>query len=378
MRWSGSKLKLLQLCPWSFAEDYVRKVRRPPHPALQGGSYAHAGLAMVVRSAMMDDPIDVNAIARHVCAGGPAELADTVGVLTLLQEELVSDPIPFVASRVIYLEERLEMAIGTHIFDGQADIVEADGETCIVTDWKTHWRPESQEAFEADVQLPRYALLVDANNPGRFSRFVLRKRFVRYQGAVRERILDPYHLAVIKWDLVAEIEEAELRIATGKFPATPGDWCTLCSRTSDCPVVRDFLDNDVGGFELAGLDDERAAAAAGTVRAIDAHSAMLKRQLKTYLGNDHPTGRLPLAGGSYGFGPARHKRADAGDVLDVYEAHLRPINRHVLRVDVEQLRRSLDREPGTVRRAMMQTIDEYELADCRYRRGDHQKEESEE
>ncbi len=376
MRWSGSKLKLLQLCPWSFAEDYIRKVRRPPHPALEGGSSAHAGLAMVVRAAMMGDPIDVLSIARHVCAGGPAELADTVGVLTLLQEELAEDPAPFVASRVIYLEERLEMTIGTHVFDGMSDLVEADAETCIVTDWKTHWRPESQEAFEADVQLPRYALLVDENNPGRFSRFVLRKRFVRYRGAVRERILEPYHLAVTKWDLVAEIEEAELRIQAGTFQATPGDWCTLCSRTSDCPVVRAFLESETGGFELAGLDDERAAAAAATMRAIDAHSATIKRQLKTYLGNDHPTGRLPLAGGTYGFGPAKHKRASVDDVLDVYEAHVRPINRHVLRVDVDQLRKSLDREPGNLRRAMTQTIEEYEQADCRYRRGDNQEEES--
>ena len=111
------------------------------------------------------------------------------------------------------------------------------------------------------------------------------------------------------------------------------------------------------------------------MRAIDAHSATRKRRLKTYLGGDHPTGRVELAGGTYGFGPAHHKRASVDDVLEVWEAFEAPLNRHVLRVDVDQLKRSLDRAPGKMRTAMRATIEEYDVADCRYRRGDNQEEE---
>jgi hypothetical protein len=380
MKWSGSKLALLRLCGWAFAEDHIRHVKRPPHPALAGGSAAHAGLKQLVQDVIDDAPIDVRAITREVCPGTPAEYADTLAVLTLIQEELAEDPPPFEGSKVIHLEERLSIDVGPHVFEGTMDLVEAYGRVCIVHDWKTHWRPLSQAAFEADDQLPRYALLVDAAHPGRFDTFILRMHFVRYRGAVREMEIDDSRLVQVKWDLSTEIEEAEARLPH-RFPewpddnpllATPGDWCAICSRTETCPVVQGFLEC---GFDLTLDNDTAAGIAAETVRAIDARSATLKRQLHTYLGNDHPTGRVPLAGGSYGFGQAHHKRADVRDVLDVWKAHDAPLNPYVLRVDVDQLKRSLDRAPGDMRTALKATIEEYDVADCRYRRGDNQEEE---
>ena len=72
MIWSGSKLALLRLCGWAFAEDHVRKVKRPPHPALAGGSSTHKGLDRIVRAVIADASIDVRAITREVCPGTPA------------------------------------------------------------------------------------------------------------------------------------------------------------------------------------------------------------------------------------------------------------------------------------------------------------------
>lgn len=388
MKWSGSKLSLLRLCGWAFAEDHIRHVKRPPHPALAGGSSNHKGLARLVQTVIDEAPIDVRAITREVCPGTPIEYADTLAVLTLIQEELADDPPPFEGRKVIHVEERLSIDIGPHVFEGTPDLVQAYGRTCVVDDWKSHWRPLSQEVFEADDQLPRYALLVDAEHPGRFDEFILRMDFVRYRGAIREKTLESWELAQVKWDLAAEIEEAELRLAVHNlntwpdassnpdwrhFEATPGDWCTICSRTDSCPVVQEL---EVGGAVMSLEDDAAAAKMAGQARAIDAHSAKLKRQLKTYLGGDHPTGRVPLAGGTYGYGQAHHKRSDVRDVLEVWEAHKMPVNPHVLRVDVDQLKRSLDRAPGKMRTALRATIEEYDQADCRYRRGDNQEEET--
>lgn len=383
MNWSTSKLELLRLCPFAFLQDLEGKPR-PPQPALDGGRYAHAAIRELVRVVLADEPIDVRAIARRTVPGRAEELAGVLDVLTILQEELADEDATFLriglargAHGVLYVEERLAMPIGPHTFDGQADLVEALGKVCYVTDFKTHWRVESQETFAADVQLPRYALLVDHHHPGRFERFVLRKRFVRYRGAVRELELERHHLEAVRWDLASEIEEAEARIGDRDpfdFPATPGDWCSVCARTDVCPALERFEADDV---VAAIADDEAAYLAAARVRVLDAHSAKLKRLLKGYLGADHPTGRVQLSGGSYGYGPSRHKRADVDDVLEVWEAHERPVNRRALRVDVDELRRSLDREPGTVRRAMLATIEEYEQPDCRYRRGDDQPEEEE-
>ena len=396
MKWSGSKLGLLRMCGWAFAGDYIRNAKRPPHPALAGGSATHAGLARLVQAVIDDAPIDARAITRAVCPGGPAEYADTLAVLTLIQEELAEDPPPFEGSKVIHVEERLSVDIGPHVFEGTPDLVQAIAQrTCVIDDWKTHWRPLSQDVFEADDQLPRYALLVDAAHPDRFDTFILRMHFVRYRGAVREMTLERTHLAQVKWDLATEIEEAELRIAEHRpgtlgrmivdggghlvgfenesnFQATPGDWCTICSRTDSCPVVQEL---EANGAAMSIEDDDEASHVAGVMRAIDAHSAKLKRQLKMYLGGDHPTGRVKLAGGTYGFGPAHHTRADVRDVLEVWKEYEAPLNPFVLRVDVDQLKRSMDRAPGTMRTALKATIDEYDVADCRYRRGDNQEEE---
>ena len=372
MNWSGSKLSLIRLCGFAFAEDVIRKIPRPPHPALAGGSVAHAGIAQLVQAVVNGDPIDVRSIARRVAPGGPAEVADALGILIIMQEALADDPPPFEGDRVMYIEHRLGMPIGPHTFDGQSDLVQRYGRECTVDDWKTHFRPLSQEAFEADNQLPRYALLVDYNHPGMFDRFVLRQHFVRYRGAPREMVIEREQLDMIRWDLATDIEEAEQLVKEERFEATPGDWCTICSRTESCPVVKAFREH---GLDFTMPDDAAATEAAAVVRAIDAHSARLKAQLKTFLGGDHPTGRVPLSGGSYGYGAATKRKASARDVLDVYEAHAQPINSSVLRVDVDQLHRSLDRAPGNMRRAMQATVEQYEQPDCRYRRGDNQEEE---
>lgn len=367
MNWSGSKLSLIGLCPHAFAEDHVRQVPRPPHPALAGGSSAHDGLERMVRAAIDDEPIDTQAIAREACAGSAAELADTLQVLELFHDELADDPPPFRPEAVMYVEERLYMDVGPHTFDGKQDVVERYGRTCRITDWKTHWRPLRQEEFERHKQLPRYALLVAENHPGEFDQFELRMRFVRYRGAVREMTLDRIHLDAVKWDLVQEIEQREAQIAAGHFPATPGDWCSICSRTDTCPVVQSFLEH---GYDLTMDNDEAATRAAEVVRAIDAHSARLKARLKRYLGGDHPTGRVQLAGGSFGYGPSTKRRADVEDVTEVFTAHGRPVNKQAFRVDIEELEKTLDREPGAVRSAMEAVVEEYEEASCRYRRGE--------
>lgn len=372
MNWSTSKLALAHLCGFAFGQDRA-EVPRPPHPALDGGTWAHDALCELVRVVIDDEPIDIEGIARRIVPGRPQERADVISILANVQEELGEEEPPFTPSAVIYREERLATQIGPHVFDGKADLVEAYGRTCVVSDWKTHWKPESQQAFDADEQVPRYAFLVDENNPGRFDRFVIRKRFVRYKGAVRERVLTRSDLEVVRWGIVDDIEEAERLVAAADFKPTPGDWCSVCSRTDVCPVLQSFKEH---GFDMVAIDsDAKAKEAAGLVRVIDAHSQKLKRLLKVYLGAEHRTGRVELSGGSYGFGPSNHKRAAVEDVVEIYAAHDRPLNLHALRVDVPQLTRGLDREPGTLRRAMASAIEEYQEADCRYRRGDGTQEE---
>ncbi len=367
--WSNSKLRLRGVCGWAFKREILDGIEREPNPALEGGSNAHGGIEFFVRSVLDDEPfIDITAMARAATHGTPEEMADLLPILGIMQESMLEEPPPIRARHVIAVEKRLAMPIdlpggGSAVFDGKADLISADGKRCTIDDWKTHWRPLTQEVFEADPQLKRYALLVDHHHPG-FEEFTIRMRFVRYAGAVREMTLTRADLEMVRWDLAAEIEERE---AMDTFDATPGDWCNLCGHTANCPRVRAFLED---GVQLTVSNDAEATAAAEVVRAIDAHSASLKRKLKGYLGAEHPTGRVPLSGGTYGYGPQRKKRAETDDVFDVWEAFGRPMNTHAFRVDVDALSRTLDREPGAVRAAMAAVVEEYEIPHCRYRRGD--------
>ena len=374
--WSNSKLRLRRICGWAFDREIIQGLEREPNPALGGGSNAHDAIQLFVEAVLADDLIDIQSIARRASAGTPEQMADLIPILGNMQEALLEDPVPINPRHVILVEERMGMELPLSdgrivIFDGKADLVSAYRAQCVIEDWKTHWRPLTQEAFEADPQLKRYALLVDANHEG-FEEFVIRMRFVRYQGAVREMTLTRRDLDLAKWDLIAAIEEAE---ADDRYDATPGDWCNLCGHTANCPQVLSFF-ND--GVQLAVANDDEARRAAATVRAIDAHSASMKRKLKAYLGAEHPTGRVQLSGGSYGFGPQKKRRMDTQDVLDIWEAFERPHNPRVLRVDVDELHRSLDREPGALRMAMAAAVEDFEIPHCRYRRGDEMLEETEE
>ena len=374
--WSTSKLRLRRICGWAFDREILQGMEREPNPALGGGGNAHDAIQLFVEAVLADDLIDIQSMARRASAGTPEQMADLMPILGNMQEALLEDPVPIHPRHVIRVEERLAMEVqlsdGRGVtFDGKADLVSAYRERCVIEDWKTHWRPLTQEAFEADAQLKRYALLVDANHEG-FKEFVIRMRFVRYRGATREMTLNRLDLQLVRWDLMAAIEEAE---ADDRYEATPGDWCNLCGHTANCPQVLSFFANDV---QLAVANDDEARRAAETVRAIDAHSASMKRKLKSYLGGEHPTGRVPLSGGTYGFGPQKKRRMDTQDVLDIWEAFERPQNPRVLRIDVDELHRSLDREPGALRMAMAAAVEDFEIPHCRYRRGDEMVEEPEE
>lgn len=374
--WSNSKLRLRRICGWAFDREILQGVKREPNPALVGGSNAHDAIQLFVEAILADYLIDIQSIARRASAGTPEQMADLIPILGNMQEVLLEDPVPIHPRHVILVEERLAMPVqlsdGRGVtFDGKADLVSAYRYRCVIEDWKTHWRPLSQEAFEADPQLKRYALLVDANHEG-FDEFVIRMRYVRYRGPPREMTLTRQDLELVRWDLVAAIEEAE---ADDQYEATPGDWCNLCGHTANCPQVQSFL---ADGVELAVATDEEARRAAAIVRAIDAHSMSMKRKLKAYLGAEHPTGRVPLSGGTYGFAPQKKRRMHTQDVLDIWEAFERPHNPRVLRVDVDELHRSLDREPGALRMAMAAAVEDFEIPHCRYRRGDELVEETEE
>lgn len=370
MDWTNSKLQLLQACPWAFEQRYILRVPGHPNPALEGGSSAHRALARVVDLVLQDESIDVQAIGREVTAGRPEEYAGTISTLTTFQEALADAEEPIInPKKVIAFEERLAMPLDlpdgcTVEFSGKPDLIEAHGKLAVITDWKTHWRPETQEVFEADPQLPRYALLTHHHHP-QFNRFRLVKRFVRYRNSSREREISVEDLDLIRWNLIHEIEEAERTLTDDALLPTPGDWCNLCGFVQTCPVVQQFLEH---GIDLAIDSDEKAAEVAATMRAIDAAASEAKRKLKVYLGEGHPTGEVELSGGVYGYGPVQKSEIDAGDVKEIFESFDRSLPWDAFRVVMGELNRALDREPGALKAAVQQAIHTYEQAQCRWRK----------
>ena len=212
-RYRNSALRQRRLCPFSYQRTYLLGDPGLPSPSLEGGRAIHAVAAEVVRAILAGGPIDVHEIAFRIVRGGDIEYADALGVATRLQEsigvEFDIDP-----EGVFLLEEELEMPItlpsgDVVTFFGTPDLAERVSRTvCRITDYKTHWHPETKAEFAADPQLDRYALLIHEQYPA-FETFELIKRFVRYRGNSLTRTISVDNLVGIRLALESEIATTE-------------------------------------------------------------------------------------------------------------------------------------------------------------------------
>lgn len=367
----NSQLSQLRLCRFAYKKTYLDGDKGLPSPSLQRGSAVHRAISEVVRSIVNGSGlIDVHEIAYRVTRGGQPEYTDVLDVLTRFQESLgeyiVIDP-----SAVFLVEERLEMPVelsdGTEVtYFGTPDLVSRQRrKVCIIEDWKTHWHPETESEFLADQQLLRYALLID-HHFGDFESFVVRKHFVRYRGSMHERELSSEDLGAALYDLRTEIEHAREVEAAGEFEPTGGGWCGVCTHHASCPLITEYREKGEDWLSIPG--DEHASLLAQTAIALGEASNRIKDQLKTYLGNEHATGAVRVAGGEYGYGPVQKREIAVADLREVLEERGADLPEWVLRVDLKALENLLKSLPRDLSNAVEEAMREYESSRCAFRR----------
>lgn len=369
-RFRNSALRNRRECGFAYRRTYVEGIEGLPSPDLQRGASVHDAIKLAIRSLINTGMLDIHEVAYRAIRGGNAEYAEALAVLVRFQEA-VGIEFDLDADAVFLVESRLEAEIalpsgGPVLFHGTPDVAErVSRRRCRITDFKTHWHPESEEEFRADPQLERYALLVAREFPA-FQEFELVKRFIRYANAFHTTTITRDDLEEIERRLALEIELALEAEEDDQLAATPGAWCALCAHHAACPVIAEFRHR--GEDTLSIADDARAAELAGAAVAMDGLTRRLKAQVKRYLGADHPTGRVALAGGEYGYGPVSHREVQLPKLREAWEAKGAAVPDDVLRVDADALDRARRRLPDSLIHDIEAATRTWESSQARFRR----------
>lgn len=368
----NSQLSQIRLCRYAYRRTYLDGDEGLPSPSLDTGSAVHSALSEAVRRLVSGGALlDIHDIANRTVRGDHALYTDTIGMLTKFQEAIGEGTIEINPKAVIHLEDRLEMPLeipghGTVTFFGTPDLVETrPRKGCRIADHKTHWAPESFEEFEVDQQLPRYALLIAHHYP-HIEHFELTKWFVRYRNKSHAREITREDLSRVEHDLIIDIQHAIEIEEAGDFDATGGSWCAICRHHASCPLIERFRTS--GEDWLSVPDDDHATLMAGVTVAFDGANRRMKDQLKAYLGGDHPTGAVAIAGGEFGYGPVEKREIEVEKLRTVMEAAGAELPDKVLRVDLDALDWLCGRLPEDLVKAIEAATNRWQDTRCQFRR----------
>lgn len=230
-------------CPLHGHLRRDKKLHDLPSPQLYKGRIAHdvisAYCAHLVTANVEADPNAIDQIARDVYFAATGELHGLgmeawPEILDLARHFAEQWTMPL-ATLLSQEEIWLVKAFGTHYLWVIADLVEAEGDTAIIRDFKTDWHLRSDAEVEEDEQLPIYAWGV-WKQWHHFRRFRCCLHFLRH-GKERWVEFTPADMVEVDKALRAEIERIEAIRASAKFPAAPGRTCRYCPFTEQCPAI---------------------------------------------------------------------------------------------------------------------------------------------
>lgn len=245
MYFSTSKLDLEDACPAAYKFKYLDKSPEIPTIPLIIGRAAHAAAARYVKHLLQNNlQTDVTAMPAIVAAAAAEEgipgqaMSDLAAIMETFAESHV-----FYPARIVGVEERLPEGFNPpdtwpdpnlpngHTFVGVIDLLEAEDNVAVITDYKTEWSIRSQSEVEKDPQLRRYCWLVHEAYP-QFEHFKVRLDFIRH-GVIREAEFDLAEVERTGEEILARVERI---LKTKEFPARPGVGCGWCSYSERCPA----------------------------------------------------------------------------------------------------------------------------------------------
>ena len=260
-------------------------------PALYLGRLAHDFVARycehLMTHAIETDSSVVDRLAREVYFGADGGEAHGLGLegwpemLGLARRFAEDFSLP--TERVIASEEIwLPNLHGPHYMYVICDLVltgEASDEA-VVLDFKSDAHLRSQEEVEEDPQLRIYAWGV-AKRFSHIKKVRCFLMFLRY-GKYRMAEFGPADIAQTDQELRDEIARIEAVRASKKFTASPGQCCTYCAFTAECPAVKKAP-------ELVRITSpEEALEVAGALTAIDRRRSVLTKALNQWTSEAGP------------------------------------------------------------------------------------------
>lgn len=141
-------------------------------------------------------------------------------------------PFPVDADEFV-VELNSRVMLDESVLSARIDQAAKRGPMVEVDDWKTG--PGLPNDITAHVQLPIYAYHLAVRWPDAEA-FMLRERYVRYGGSVREVYLERADLDNVEGWLRTVVARVRNAYATGEFPATPGSWCANCPAKMACTL----------------------------------------------------------------------------------------------------------------------------------------------
>lgn len=265
-------------CPFAFKKRYIDKEKGIRNPIFDLGSVIHLILAKMLQREIAGVAYDDDEIITRYMR---ASVRDRIGELKK-QVWLFHNYFTYNIKNVVGVEER--MAIDRHgngakynssFVRGILDLIEIDGDTCIITDHKSqfHILPDSEMAKHQ--QLRFYCFMVMHFWP-QVTKFITRIYFTRF-GVTKS--------AEISIDQVQRFGES-LRISIDhienmtEWPAIPGDTCTICSYYESCPHLKRLGDETDEPRNIHTNED--AVFAAKLLRVREEQVKRIKANLKEY------------------------------------------------------------------------------------------------
>jgi hypothetical protein len=197
------------------------------------------------------------------------------------------------------------------------DLVETDGTTCEITDWKTEFPPSAdefeQQAYDANgnprwagnfqlnmaAVVAAYGVAEDGLPLGSFDRYRLHLKFPRElkpEGIPRRTVdVTPLQIESFREDLELQLRRLrEVNIGQRKWQATPGNHCRYCECEYECPLPV-LLRPESQHANLDSIEDLEKAATAQVFMAKRATNlkARIKKAAQRMRESDPEALRLP-------------------------------------------------------------------------------------
>jgi hypothetical protein len=307
-------LAKMSTCPRSFYLYHRYKGGPLSHPLIRG-SIMHSAFERVIRHLMdVGEPYAPPEIGKDILAEVVRESELTVppgehdsmrAMMFNFCNGLVIDP-----EKVLCVETPVRLEVGGWTLTGIIDFAQIDGNTIKLYDWKTAFMsddlPDNAE-WQGSFQTVLYSMAL-AFGTMEGAPFPLQGvenfevRLVHPRIFWEQEQTMGYRMALLTRDvlqdrmveleaLVAQVDRA---FQTWDFPAVPGDHCSFCPASAECPIpgrLRDWQG------EIRTVDDAQRAAI--LIDKDKARASKLQRALKGWAALP---GNAPFVAGGYEYG----------------------------------------------------------------------------